>query len=74
MDSEKSGWCSSCGCLIPAERVEFLLENAGGKSGVPLHMFKLTCVNCSTEGLRHDPNEVCAKASPSGQNGFAPKS
>ncbi len=32
-----------------------------------------TCTTCSREGLRFDPNEVCAKSAPSGQNGFSPK-
>lgn len=52
--------CSKCGQPIDVERLDALPHTT-------------TCVNCSKEGLRHDPNLVCAKSSPSGQNGFSPK-
>lgn len=52
-----------CGAIIPAERVEFL----------QLLNRPLCCPGCSKEAPRHDPNVVCAKSSPSGQNGFSPK-
>lgn len=52
--------CVKCGSLIPLDRMEAL-------------PYTRTCTKCSNEGLRHDPNVVCAKASPSGQNGWSPK-
>ncbi len=54
--------CRICGSEIPKERLEAL-------PGTTL------CVNCAAknpEPLRHDPNEVCARASGTGRNGFAP--
>ncbi len=56
--------CSTCGVEIPAERIEILPEAT-------------RCVKCaakSPEPSRFDPDEVCAKASPSGQNGWSPSS
>lgn len=52
--------CIKCGEPIDAERLEILPKT-------------VTCVKCSTEKIRHDPNVVCAKASLGGQNGFSPK-
>jgi hypothetical protein len=49
--------CDECGGAISALRLEALPDTR-------------CCVKCSTEGLRHDPNEVCAKSSLSARNGF----
>mgnify|MGYP000379053123 CR=1 FL=1 len=51
----------ACGTQIDPERLS-LLPNTR------------TCTTCSREKPRFDPNEVCDRASPSGQNGFSPKS
>ncbi len=56
--------CITCEKPIPAERLEAFPE-------------AVRCVRCATlhpEPPRFDPNEVCAKASPSGQNGWSPSS
>jgi len=55
--------CVFCGCIIPAERLKALPDTR-------------RCVKCAAihpEPPKFDPNEVCAKSSPSGQNGFSPK-
>lgn len=55
--------CIACGCAIPLARLAYIPHTRH-------------CVNCvDTHGPRvvHDPNEICAKASQSCQNGFAPK-
>ncbi len=55
--------CANCGQKIPAERLEILPNT-------------LYCVKCA--GLfpppPPDPEDCCAKASPSGQNGWSPTS
>jgi hypothetical protein len=54
--------CSQCGGGIDPERLEVLPKTT-------------LCTNCARknpEPPRHDPNVVCAKASGSGRNGFAP--
>lgn len=56
--------CADCGKAIPKARLEVLPNT-------------LYCVKCSAKQpavLWHDPDEVCAKASPSGQNGWSPSS
>jgi len=55
--------CENCGNEIPEARLEYMPNTRH-------------CVNCADEHgpqIRHDPNEICAKASQSCQNGFAPK-
>lgn len=55
--------CFYCGVQIPPGRLEVLPDT-------------YKCVKCASsypEPNRHDPNEICAKASPSGQNGFSAK-
>ncbi len=54
--------CSSCGEPIDPERLEALPETR----------VCIACARAKPEGLRHDPNDVCAKSSPSGQNGWSP--
>lgn len=54
--------CSKCGGVIDPERLEAL----------PDTRLCIDCARANPEGLRHDPNEVCARASPSGQNGWSP--
>lgn len=56
--------CEACGQLIPAYRIFCVPDTPH-------------CVKCAEEfGPTRviDPEEVCAKASPSGQNGFSPRS
>lgn len=56
--------CFYCGVNIPMGRLEVLPET-------------YKCVRCAgryPEPNRHDPNEICAKASEGGQNGFSRKS
>lgn len=56
--------CEVCKEKIPAERLEIL-------PGVR------KCVKCAEkypDPFPFDPNEVCAKSSPSGQNGWSPSS
>ena len=60
VEQEKIVRFCRCGSLIDPERLEILPETR-------------TCTSCSREPLRFDPNEVCAKASLSGSNGFSPK-
>lgn len=55
--------CFYCGVTIPPGRLEVLPDT-------------YKCVRCASnypEPNRHDPNEICAKASLSGQNGFSAK-
>jgi hypothetical protein len=57
-------FCTDCGCEIPEERIEILPECT-------------RCVACVTkrpDKVILDPEVLCAKASPSGQNGFSPSS
>ena len=56
--------CSNCGESIPSERLE-LLPNTS-------HCIK--CVDKHGPKKVWDPEVVCAKASPSGQNGWSPSS
>jgi len=56
--------CEICDKRIPAERLEALPETK-------------KCVGCASkfpDPLWHDPEVVCAKSSPSGQNGWSGKS
>lgn len=56
--------CNICGSEIHPERLEIFPDTR-------------KCVECAKlypEGLKYDPNEVCAKSSPSGQNGWSSKS
>lgn len=56
--------CEVCRQLIPAERLEILPETR-------------KCVKCSAkfpDPPKFDPEDICAKSSPSGQNGFSPSS
>ena len=55
--------CKHCGEVIPSERIEVL----------PNTEHCIECVDKHGPKKRWDPNEVCAKASQSSQNGFAPK-
>lgn len=60
----KSKNCNGCGKQIPKYRIYCVPDT-------------LHCVSCAEKfGPQRviDPEEVCAKASPSGQNGFSPKS
>lgn len=55
--------CLACKRMIDPERLEYLPHT-------------VYCTACSAKNPtppRHDPNELCAKASQSCQNGFAPK-
>ena len=55
--------CTHCNNEIPEERLE----------AIP-HTTK--CIKCAErypDPYWHDPNEVCAKSSPSGQNGWSPR-
>lgn len=61
MGKDERRTCVVCGASIPSERIEAL-------------PYVKTCVDHSQETLRHDPEQVCFKSSPSGQNGFSPKS
>lgn len=54
--------CATCPKEIEPERVEFL----------PHTRICSICARTRPEPARHDPNEVCAKASLSCSNGFAP--
>jgi hypothetical protein len=56
--------CSLCRKDIDPERLEAL----------PHTRLCIACARENPEPPRHDPNVECAQASPSGQNGFAPKS
>jgi hypothetical protein len=56
--------CVDCGGVIPGERVEALPDCT-------------QCVGCAAKRPKkviYDPEIVCAKASPSGQNGWSPTS
>ncbi len=56
--------CEICDKKIPKERLKAL-------------PYTKKCVGCAAkfpDPPWHDPDEVCAKASPSGQNGFSEKS
>lgn len=60
----KSRRCDGCGNWIPPYRIYCVPDT-------------LYCVSCAEKyGPQRviDPEEVCAKSSPSGQNGFSPKS
>ncbi len=62
--SQNDRTCFYCGAVIPPGRLEVLPDT-----------FK--CVKCAAaypEPRRHDPNEICARASEGGQNGWSPKS
>ncbi len=59
--NEQHRHCTVCGAVIDPERIEALPDT---------HI----CVGCARKKpaeLWHDPNEVCAKASSTGRNGFA---
>lgn len=56
--------CLACGQEIPAERLE----------AVPGTVYCVKCVDKHGPKKVWDPEVVCAKASPGGQNGFSPKS
>ncbi len=54
--------CEHCEIKIPVERLEVL-------------PFTTKCVKCAAkypDEPLHDPNDVCAVASDTGRNGFAP--
>jgi len=56
--------CRICKGEIPAERLDAIPSTT-------------LCVDCSVGNppkVVHDPDELCAKASPSGANGWSPKS
>lgn len=56
--------CQFCGRGIDPERLEAIPET-------------VRCIECARkfpEPPKHDPNVVCAVASPSGQNGWSPSS
>lgn len=54
--------CRGCGQQIDPERLEALPDT-------PLCV---ACARANPEGPKHDPNQVCARASGTGRNGFAP--
>lgn len=55
--------CAACGQPIPLTRLLY----------VPNTLYCVGCVDAHGPKVKHDPNELCAKASQSCQNGFAPK-
>lgn len=56
--------CAACGQPIPLVRLDIL----------PNTTFCVACTDKNSPKVVHDPEVLCSKASPSGQNGFAPKS
>lgn len=60
MDQERH--CIVCNAVIPAERIEILPNT--------VHCIK--CVDKHGPKKVYDPNAICARASQSSQNGFAP--
>ena len=56
--------CKKCGEPIPKERLEV----------VPNTEHCIKCVDDNGPQKVYNPDEICAKASPSGQNGWSPKS
>lgn len=56
--------CSGCGKPIPQARLQ----------AIPDTVYCVKCAEANPEPPRHDPDEVCAKSSPSGQSGWSPKS
>jgi RNA polymerase-binding transcription factor DksA len=56
--------CSMCGNPIPLARLDVL----------PNTKLCTPCGGVQAEKVVHDPNEMCAKASPSGQNGWSSSS
>lgn len=56
--------CAACGKPIPLLRLSIL----------PKTHHCVACTDKYGPKVFHDPEILCAKASPSGQNGFAPKS
>lgn len=56
--------CSVCGKEIQPERLEIL----------PNTPFCVKCSGSHAPAVVHDPNTLCAKASPSGANGWSPSS
>lgn len=56
--------CAICGGPIPLARLDALPETA----------FCVRCVDGASPQVVHDPEILCAKASPSGQNGWSPSS
>lgn len=55
--------CEHCGAAIPVERLEVLPETT-------------SCVKCAVANpveVYHEPYEICAQSSPSGQNGWSSK-
>lgn len=56
--------CELCGKVVPPERVE----------AVPWTRVCVGCAQENPEPFRHDPEVVCFKSSPSGQNGWSAKS
>jgi len=55
--------CTACNNPIPLERLAY----------IPNTNYCVNCTDTHTPTKTHDPNELCAKASQSCQNGFAPK-
>jgi hypothetical protein len=55
--------CAACGKAIPLARLAY----------IPNTLYCVGCVDTHGPKVVHDPNEICAKASQSCQNGFAPK-
>lgn len=56
--------CAACGEAIPKERLEF----------VPNCKYCIKCTDSHSPEKIYDPEVICAKASPSGQNGWSPTS
>ena len=56
--------CEDCGKPISLERLDIF----------PNTQFCVKCVDKNTPKIIRDPDEICARSSPSGQNGFSPKS
>lgn len=56
--------CENCGIQIPLERLQ----------AIPGTKFCVGCTDSNSPKIIRDPEKICAKASPSGQNGFSPKS
>lgn len=64
MSEVKDRHCFSCNCVIPPERIEALPDTA----------YCVRCAGRNPPRVYHDPEIICAKASQSCQNGFAPNS
>lgn len=56
--------CEACEEPIPLARLDVF----------PNTKYCVKCVDANSPKIVRDPEEICAKSSPSGQNGFSPKS